>query len=87
MTRLTCSATRRTYLEETFAATTVASAIAEFRARHGMLPERVNDRQLLGLCESCGKPVFIGDRYGADAVSTGEATRYCCAACMRRIDR
>lgn len=62
------------YVEEEFRNKTIAEAVAIVRKQNpGVDIETINDRHVAGFCESCGKPLYAGQRYYSDA----EGIRWC----------
>ena len=51
-------------IEEIIETETEAEAALSFMDKHGSLPDAVGGRVVVGGCETCGLPIFDGDKYG-----------------------
>jgi hypothetical protein len=60
----TCEGTK-TITDKIHAKTRHEAAII-FRYQHGVLPECIGDKSVLGVCEVCGLPIFSGEDFVAD---------------------
>ena len=54
------------YIEDKVEASTEQEAALAFKDTHGVLPQTVGGRAVVGQCEACRVIIFDGDKYGSD---------------------